>query len=147
MTSPAELNAQLAAFKVEMGANSPNISVHLDDDLSSTPISVGLYTNWPRGDCEFRLSLSEWSEVMPALREKWAAHRAKYNAELIRKIALAIIEITAVNGECTDAALRGTYRFTDEQVRKFGADAVAKANEMAANGPFSIITQRGANAA
>ena len=68
----------------------------------------------------------------------WDEHSGQYRRELIRRMALAIIEITASQGRCSDAALR--MRFSRDDIAALGSEAVADANSIAANGPFDIAT-------
>jgi hypothetical protein len=94
----------------------------------------------------FRVNGDTWSELFKALTDKWAEYEAQHRAETIRKMALAIIRITAELGECTDAALRNCGEFDPGQVNAYGEKACADANEIAGKGPFSIVVMGGANA-
>lgn len=84
-------------------------------------------------------------EAVANLRDKWIEQKADREAAAIKEAALAIIEITYAQGQCTDASLRGAtnHALTDEII----ASAVSMANEMAEGGPFSVVALRGANAA
>jgi len=75
-------------------------------------------------------------EAFDAAEAEWAARRSTYVAATIKKMALAIIEITQDIGECSTAALRAT--FSPDEIEAHSADALNLANEMAGNGPFSI---------
>lgn len=86
-----------------------------------------------------------WAEASTDLLEKWEAQRANHRSVKLRKMALEIIQITADQGECTDRALR--LSFSQSEIDTLGADAIALATEMAANGPFSIVATAQANAA
>lgn len=88
-----------------------------------------------------------YEEAFDGIRERWAEIRDNTNAEITRKMALAIIQITFECGQCTDAALRGETDFTDAQIKQHGYAAESMANEMAENGPFKIKLTIGANAA
>jgi hypothetical protein len=97
---------------------------------------LGKVTLWPEGDT--------WRELLADCEARWAAHRALHESNIVRKMALAIIAITADQGECTDAALRA--EFDPGDVARHGEAACDAATEMASNGPFTIIRMRGANA-
>lgn len=97
-------------------------------------------------DNYLRVEGDTFSELYQKLTDGWAEYEARYKTQTIRKMALAIIRITADLGECTDAALRNCGEFDSAQVARYGAQACADANEIADKGPFSIITIGGANA-
>lgn len=84
-----------------------------------------------------------WRELLAACEAKWAEHSDLHATNIIRKMALAIISITADIGECTDAALRA--KFDGADVARFGDRACEQATEMAGLGPFSIVRLSGAN--
>lgn len=105
---------------------------------------------YPNGDfvsgAEFTVIGETFSELYEALRDKIVSHAEIYRARTIRKMALAIIRITADLGHCTDAALRNCGEFDPDQVATFGELACADANEIAGKGPFTIIAIGAANA-
>jgi hypothetical protein len=106
---------------------------------------------YPRGigsaeRCALRVAAADLDELFEKLTAGWAECSARYRAETVRKMALRIINLTAENGECTDAALRGDV-FSAGDVKMFGAEACEEANRIAAKGPFSIVSIKGANAA
>lgn len=87
-----------------------------------------------------------FAEALDDLRRNWAQARALSDRNSIRRMALAIIEITGDQGECPDAALRGAG-FDQGQIERLGALACSEATRLAAGGPFRIIATTGANAA
>jgi len=95
------------------------------------------------GKVTLQASGDTYRELLADCEAKWAAHSDLHAANTIREMALAIIAITADQGECTDAALRAKFDAAD--VRRHGDAACAQATEMASNGPFSIVTMSGAN--
>ena len=99
------------------------------------------------GETRLRVRAENWEDMFTNIQDEWDAYDSEYRASMTQKMALQIIKITDEQGECTDAALRGSWTFTDADVRQFGPDACAKADEMAGRGPFSITTIAGANAA
>jgi hypothetical protein len=98
------------------------------------------------GSQDFRVDGDTFAELHNALTTKWAEYEAKHRAETIRRMALAIIRITAELGECTDAALRNCGEFDPGQIKSYGEQACNDANDIAGRGPFSIIVKGGANA-
>lgn len=100
----------------------------------------------PGGQLDFRTDGDTFAELYKSVTDKWAEYEAKHRDETIRKMALAIIRITAELGECTDAALRNCGEFDPGQIRAYGEQACADANDIAGKGPFAIIVMGGANA-
>jgi hypothetical protein len=98
------------------------------------------------GDAEFSVTGNEFGELYKSLADKWAEYGEAHRARTIRKMALAIIRITAELGECTDAALRNCGEFDPGQINAYGEQACTDANEIAGKGPFSIVVKGGANA-
>jgi hypothetical protein len=87
-----------------------------------------------------------FEDLLAAIGSVWAESADRNRAERVRKMALEIIRITAEQGACTDAALRAD-EFTADEVSRYSEAAIADANEIASNGPFSIVRLAGANAA
>lgn len=56
----------------------------------------------------------------------------------IRRMALAIIELTDEHAECTRALLRNKG-FTDSDMDAYTDAACARASEMCANAPFTVV--------
>lgn len=84
-----------------------------------------------------------YTELLQAIEAAWADNSEAHAVKVVREMALAIIDITDSLGRCTDAALRAKFDAAD--VARYGEHATAAANEMASNGPFSIVTLAGAN--
>lgn len=99
-----------------------------------------------KSDLSFSVHGETFAEALLALSMKWAEHSAIHEQRIVRKMALAIIRITADLGECTDAALRNCGEFDPGQVKRYGAAACEDANTIAGKGPFSIIAAGRANA-
>lgn len=144
---PAEIRTALHELKKEVGIKA-NISLHIDGDHErGEPVYIGLY---PFGVCNgadgyLSARAADFAEAIATLRKDWEAFRDKHRQTWLQKMALAIIKITADQGECTDAALR--QDFDAGMLASMGAEACELANQMAANGPFTIKENRGANAA
>jgi hypothetical protein len=111
------------------------------------PLYCAVYPtgNYSKG-ADFSVQAETFSELFAAVQAKWAEYEADHRVRTIRKMALAIIRITAELGECTDAALRNCGEFDPGQINAYGEQACADANEIAGKGPFSIVVMGGANA-
>lgn len=147
--TPKEFRKELKALRlsigpdawVSAGINSVEWSAERDATLECSVHPHGL----TRSTGSFHLYAEEWEPLLTAVKAKWAEYQAEYGKQTTRKIALAIIRITADLGQCTDAALRD--EFTPALIKMYGKDAVADANKIAANGPFEIVKTHGANGA
>lgn len=143
--NPTEIRERLKTLAGNLGERG-RVWVSVDSGGSCLPVSGSVYTNWPNSDSVFRVEAETWPELLDLLDQRWTEYSEEHTRRMIQKMALEIIRITAEQGECTDAALRG-FTFTAADVEAFGRDACSKADEMANNGPFSIITLAKANAA
>jgi hypothetical protein len=145
--TPTAFRAALLAFRREIGQEayvSAGITSEWQD--GKPPLDCSIYPNGITKDkSSFTVYAENWAALLDAAKSKWAEYQVEHKRQSARKLALAIIRITAETGQCTDAALR--YEFGSEMVDRYGDDAVADANKIAANGPFEIIKQRGANGA
>ena len=145
--TPREIKDALSEIAEAIGATA-YVSADITARNGGKPLSGCIY---PNGVCKpegnMRISADDWPELFDALWDAWAEHEVDHRRRATNKMALEIIRITDEQGECTDAALRGAWTFTDADVARFGSDACAKADEMAGRGPFKIIAMRGANAA
>lgn len=77
------------------------------------------------------------ADFIPEARAWWNERKSKLNAEKIRRMALAVIEVTADKGECLPADLRARS-FSDAEIKSFGTLACEEAQRLADAGPFSI---------
>jgi hypothetical protein len=69
----------------------------------------------------------------------------KIVAARIKSLTLAIIEITADQGQCTEAALR-VAGFSQAEIEAYGTDACAMADYYGSKGPYSVVSVPVANA-
>lgn len=139
--TPKEIQATTRALQEEIGSKaevSPSIVSH------GQPCRIGIWPFGLTGEGCFFLSADDWPELFAKAHAEWAGKAAAYNAELIERMALAIISITARTGWCSEGALRAD--FDSAEIKRCGAAAVEKANAMAANGPFSIELTANSNA-
>lgn len=143
--TPLEIKNELIALRSEVGSKayiSVDISPHNAEAVSGCIYPTGIGTNGAR----LSVRGHDWREIIDQMRAAWVAHRDQHTAQMIKDMALEIIRITAEHDECTDAALRAG-KFSDADVTRLGDQACAYATEIAANGPFTIVAMRGANAA
>lgn len=143
--TPKEIQAELNAIQKDVGSNA---YVSLDVNTGAgKPVSAVLYPYGITHSDEgyLRIAANSFREVIDDLWAAWVKFRDEHKTKVTRKMALAIIRITADFGACTDAALRG--EFDAAEISRCGADACVMANEMAGKGPFSILTTTGANGA
>lgn len=145
--TPKEYAEKIAAFQASIATPNAHVTTYVNTVTKTAALRASVYANWPRGDAEFEVEADTFAVLLEAVQAKWIEHGARFHAAAVRKMALKIIAITAEIGHCTDAALRGAYEFSQDDVTKFGAEACAAANDMAGRGPFEIITLGGANGA
>lgn len=142
--TPTQFLTEVTAFAREIGPKA-HISTNITSDAKHV-LSASVYVNWPRDyNADFSITADDFSDLLAALRAKWTSHYADYSKQTVHRMALAVISITSTTGTCSDAALR--EKFTAEQIKVFGSEAVEHANQIAANGPFSIVTVARANGA
>lgn len=123
------------------------ISVSLTHDVSYADgsLSCSVYPTGVTHRMAFQVFADDFPSLLDKAQEKWREHGVEFRRQSVRKMALAIIRITADVGHCTDAALR--TEFTAAEVAAFSADAVKDANVIADKGPFEIVMLGGANGA
>ena len=145
--TPVEIRDALKVFTDECGRHGyASVNVTVSDDYTNEVVGATLYPDGVGGTKHaIRATGEDFAEALSNLRLKWDAAKDLLDKNTVRKMALAIIEITGDQGECSDAALRGAG-FYQHQIRRMGATACAEATRLAAGGPFSIVTMAGANA-
>lgn len=137
----ADLFAQCSAIRSKVG---PRAYVSADVSISEyrgagDPACVHI---WPDGitgraeSCFFRAST--WREALIEAHAWADTYQPVHHNALIRRMALAIIEITDEHGSCTDILLRAK-QFTAAEIAEYHVDACARAGEMAGNTPFSVV--------
>lgn len=140
-----EFRAGVLALRTEIG---PRAEIYTSVNDKGPTYCANVYCKGltqSRGEMEFRVEANTFRDLLAGLQGKWSEHSDVHAQRTVRKMALAIIRITAELGECTDAALRNCGEFDPGQVRRFGAAACADANEIAGKGPFSIVVMGSAN--
>lgn len=145
--TPAQAREKFKAFEAALGPDAW-VSVSLNWSLfepDEEPLKVSVYPSGVK-DFAFAVMAPSFDQLFERLSEKWEQHKVKHDAEMIRKIALEIIKITADRGECTPAALRQAS-FSKRDIERYGKAACADADEIAGKGPFTIVPEKaGANA-
>lgn len=148
--TPMEYRTAISAFVSQIDGRSPRVSTYISHGYISSggepAIDASVYTDWPHGERIFEVAANDFDELLTAIKDKWDAYKEIHRLRTIRNMAIAIIRITAEQGECTDAALRADV-FSGEEVARHGPEACVEANKIAANGPFAIKLAAKANAA
>lgn len=134
--TPNELKTDLGALCAEIGPKA-EAWAHVNGHHRGT-ISASIEPDGILGKVRLHVDVSEWGEVVPALRAVWENHRDLHASNTIKGMALAIIRLTAEHGECTDQALR--VEFTQHDIDRYGEQSAELATEMGGKGPFKIIT-------
>jgi len=135
-----EIRAQLAALKAEVGSKA---EVSFTVGLDSPPAYVYLAPYGLLGKPTLIERGNSFEECFEKITSRWRECAESHRAEIVKRIALAIIRLTAELGECSDAALR--VEFDSTEVSRYGQEACELADKMAANGPFKIVATAGDN--
>lgn len=146
--TPKEIQAALCALRAHVGPNA-DVTFTIEDREHRAPIYAAIYAfgvGSHERDGFLSLHAETVEDALAQLRSQWEAHRLQFEGKTINRMALAIIEITAANGTCSDAALR-TAKFSERDIATLGAQACAAANIMAEKGPFEIVTAGRSNGA
>lgn len=143
--TPRDYEKAIRSFQSKIGPRA-NVSTFINSGENG-PLYAAVYPtgNYSKG-AVFSVHAETFSELLAAVTAKWAEYEEAHRVRTIRKMALAIIRITAELGECTDAALRNCGEFDPGQISAYGEQACADANDIAGKGPFSIVVMGGANA-
>jgi hypothetical protein len=143
--TPTEIKSALEEIRAEGSAMAYiSLSVSISYHNSGSVISASFYPDDITGQHKIHAKGDSFAEAIENLRAKWNEEKSLANRNAIRKMALAIIEITTDRGECSDAALRGAG-FHQVQIDRIGLLACDEATRLAAGGPFSIRQTAGAN--
>lgn len=144
--TPKEIQAAVRALRDEIGGKCDVSFWIASDAYRGKPITIHCRPRGYKVDAYIHGEVDDWPEALAFVRAKWAEIAADVRRETVRKMALAIIRITADIGQCTNAALRADD-FTERDIEMYGEEACQQADSMAANGPFKITALVGANAA
>lgn len=136
--TPQEVHAELVALAAEIGPGA-HLLVSVTASDYSNGLSGSVYPVGVTGSsvCLHTRSAESWEGVISEMRLRWEDHRDLHASNATKGMALAIIRLTAENGECTDGALR--CEFVQQEIDRYGDAAAALATEMGGNGPFEIV--------
>lgn len=120
-------------------------SVYLRDFRNDASLSASFYPSESYSlGAIFSVSAETFEDLLAKSQAAWAEHSEQHTRDTIRNMALAFIRLTDEYGSCSDQML--SVEFYASDVKRLGEQACAKAAEMAARGPFSIVATTGANA-
>jgi hypothetical protein len=142
--SPLEIQSHLKALAAHVGPKA-DVSVFMGLRWDHATLTILPSGDFIKDKARFSIEGTDWEELFRDAYAKWDEVSGVYDAKIVRDMALAIIRLTAELGKCSDGALR--MEFAAEDIAKFGDRAAASANEMAANGPFSIVKTGDGNGA
>lgn len=101
---------------------------------------ICLSSDWPNGktaDIGWTHALPTLAEMLVEARDMIRAWHITRRNDVVRRLALAIIETTDEHTRCTQTLLRAKG-FTQPELDKFGDAACARASEMCSPKSFSI---------
>lgn len=127
---PREIKTALSSLTAGFGKNAHAFAMVMDGAwCGDGNATVSVY---PEGSGKEGVSASAdtWEQAIAEVTAKLDVFRAEREAKAVRRMALAIIDITASLGDCTVAALVDAG-FTQEEVDRHGDDACATAAGMA----------------
>lgn len=134
--TPLEIQAEAEKFRLEIGEHAW-LSVGIGSrGMAEKPCTATLYADGITKDRTLGVDAVDWPDLFVVLRATWSSRQVEIRHKTIRKMAMEVIRLTAEFGECTDAALRQTFRA--DEIKRYAADAIKDANDMAVNGPFDI---------
>lgn len=98
---------------------------------------IGIYEDGICGKAQPHFIHKPTFAEMFTAAEEWIIGRAAIRQnDIVRKMAIAIIEITDEHSTCTRRLLG--LRFSNGEIAAYGDAALARASEMAGNAPFVI---------
>lgn len=137
MTAP-ELFAGIQSLRAGLG-KSGSVSLIMGSGPSGAPVYIILRPDgYGVGKVDHSITGTSWSETLAAARQWIANYKITSRDTTIRKMALAIIDLTDTHGECTDAMLT-RHEFSADQIQLFHEAACQRAGEMAAGTPFRVV--------
>lgn len=132
-----ELLAECQSIAAEIGPKA-ELYASVNTGRNRKIASIGIY---PSGIGTYRhewIYGATWHEVLAGARE-WATNHKQVNRNsIVRRMALAVIEITDEHGRC-DAARLKAKDFGADEIKEFHEAACQRASEMCANAPFVVV--------
>lgn len=138
MTEQAKMQAALAEIDTGGSDQEPCLFIY------PTRASCMVYLKHATSSCIIR-SAPDWREAIAAAKEAAEAALGARDETLIKNMALDIIRITHESGTCSDAQLRRMGAFIQAEIIRVGEAAVALANKMAGNRPYTLTVSTGEN--
>ena len=135
--TPAELQAELQRLVKLMPGRYPSACAYVGISAPHVEVVADICD---RDSAKVRGEGATWREMVANCESAISTSRVACVNATIRKMALAIIELTDEHGKCTNRLLRNR-QFTDADIAEFGDAACQRAAEMAGNAPFSIETE------
>lgn len=117
-------------------AKSGTVSLAVGSDDTSPATLLVRPEGYGGGECQIIYGKS-WPEVFESARQWIEARKVTFRDSTIRKMALAVIELTDEHGKCTEAMLK-RRQFSVEQIAEFHEAACQRANEMCQGAPFRV---------
>lgn len=134
---PSEVLSAMKDLTDEVGAKALATVLLMNGDHTVGSASATLYPNGMLGKVQLSVKFTSWEEIVPSLRAAWEKHADLHANNVIKAMAVAVITLTAEQGECSDSALRA--EFTQQDIDRYGDRAASLATEMGGNGPFEIV--------
>jgi len=101
-------------------------------------VSVGLYPDGIGGtEGATHIYVQTWPEAIAAADQWITNYKTTHRNDIVRRMALAIIELTDEHTRCDDAMLR-RKKFSAGEIAEFHLAACARAGEMCGNAPFRV---------
>lgn len=106
-------------------------------------VSITIYPSGIGGTDYHFIRATTFADALAQARTWATTHGAVLRNTLIRRMALAVIEITDEHGHCTEGLLRAKT-FTATQIADTHVAACQRASEMAGNAPYRVVLARDA---
>lgn len=135
-----DLASAVSKFKAVCG---PRACVHLSIGLYSGQKARATLSVRPTGEYSgnapyFTFEAVTWGDIFTAAYEWAASYGTVRRNAIVRRMALAVIEVTDEHGTCTETLLRGKD-FAAAEIVEFHEAACIRAGEMCSGAPFSVV--------
>lgn len=132
-----DVHAELKKLCVTVGSGA-SASMFLYTVVDRYRCKISIHPGNHQPDADF--TGTSWPEAFAAAYAWVGTHKQVRRNNIIRKMALSIIEITDEHGSCAEARLKAAA-FTREEITEFHQPACARASEMCASAPFSVLME------
>jgi len=137
-----EFQKEVEALRNEIGGAA---TIYTSISTWEMGASASIYPLGMTRDVAARAAAATFDELIIKLRSEWVKVREEYDRKQTRLLAVAIIELTADQGECAEPALRGRG-FPQADIDRLGEKASEEATRLSTLGPFTIVKTAGRNA-